>query len=68
MCISTMLQSSDSWVCPVLIVIDHIWMLLTVAKSVRSIRARCARSMRVQDPKEGTQNALVCTGFKIIHL
>ena len=43
-------------------------MLLTVAKSVRYIRTRCARSMRVKDPKEDTPNALAHTEFKIIYL
>ena len=51
-----------------LIAIEVIWMLLTEAKSVRSIRTRCARSLRVQDPKGGTQNALVYTEFEIIYL
>ena len=68
MCICVQHQSSDIWLWFVLIVMEDIWMLLTVAKSVRSIRARCVRSMRVQDPKEGTQNALDCTEFKIIYL
>ena len=43
-------------------------MLLTVANSVRFIYTYCVRSMRVQDLKGGTQNALVCIEFGIIYL
>ena len=68
MCIFVLYQSSDRSLWSVIIVIQDIWMMLTVAKSVRSIRTHCARSMRVQDPKERTQNALVCTEFNIIYI